>query len=385
MSVRKVYWGQNKDREGWMSDYVDGEGKRRSKTFTKKSEADAHQLTAKTEVKQGTHTPESKSPTVATAGKAWLAACKGRMERSTLVEYARHLEQHITPYVGGVKVAKLTRAHVKDLEGKLTAAVSASHARRIRASLGLILAESQDRGDLVRNVVHEMKGRASKELKAERRAKGNLKVGVDIPLPGEIGRIIAALKGRWRPLIMTAIFTGLRSSELRGLRRSDVDLAKAELHVRQRADRYHAIGRPKSAAGERTVPLPPMLVNVLREWFLACPKGKLGLVFPNTRGNVESHSNIIQRAVRPTMIAAGLKNEAGGAKYSGLHAFRHFYASWCINRAADGGLELPAKVVQTRLGHATIAITLDRYGHLFPRGDDGGAMADAERKLMGLH
>jgi integrase len=385
MSVRKVFWGQAKEKEGWMSDYVDGEGKRRSKTFAKKSEADAHQLTAKTEVKQGTHTPESKSPTVAVAGKSWLEACKGRMERSTYVEYARHLEQHIVPYIGGMKVAKLTRGNVKDLEDKLTAAVTASHARRVRASLGLILADAQDRGALVRNVVHEMKGSASKQLKAERRARGNLKVGVDIPAPEEIKRILAALKGRWRPLIMTAIFTGLRSSELRGLRWSDVDLAKTELHVRQRADRYHAIGRPKSAAGERDVPLPPMLVKVLREWKLACRKGPLDLCFPNTRGKVESHSNIIVRAVRPTMIAAGLKDDTGGAKYSGLHAFRHFYASWCINRAADGGLELPAKVVQTRLGHANISITLDRYGHLFPTGDDGGAMADAERKLMGLH
>ena len=54
-------------------------------------------------------------------------------------------------------------------------------------------------------------------------------------------------------------------------------------------------------------------------------------------------------------------------KYTGLHALRHFYASWCINRRVDGGLELPFKMVQARLGHASIQITADRYGHLFPR------------------
>ena len=73
------------------------------------------------------------------------------------------------------------------------------------------------------------------------------------------------LDGRWRPLLLTAIFTGLRASELRGLRWSDVDLKRGELHVRQRADRYGEIGRPKSEAGERTVPLPPMVVTALRE------------------------------------------------------------------------------------------------------------------------
>ena len=76
-----------------------------------------------------------------------------------------------------------------------------------------------------------------------------------------------------RPLLLTAIFTGLRASELRGLRWEDVDLKVGELHVRQRANSFNAIGRPKSEAGERTVPLPPMLVNVLRELRLAGPKG----------------------------------------------------------------------------------------------------------------
>ena len=55
-----------------------------------------------------------------------------------------------------------------------------------------------------------------------------------------------AAKGRWRPILLTAIFTGLRASELRGLRWEDVDLEKRELHVRQRADRYSTIGKPKS-------------------------------------------------------------------------------------------------------------------------------------------
>ena len=71
------------------------------------------------------------------------------------------------------------------------------------------------------------------------------------------------------------------------------------------------------------------------------------------------------------------------AKYPGLHCFRHFFASWCIDRKVDGGLELPAKVVQERLGHASIAMTLDVYGHLFPRGDDAAELAAGEKLLLG--
>jgi integrase len=73
---------------------------------------------------------------------------------------------------------------------------------------------------------------------------------------------------------------------------------------------------------------------------------------------------------------------AARAKYRGLHSLRHFYASWCINRRVDGGLELPLKVVQARLGHASIQMTADTYGHLFPRGDDGAELAAAERAFL---
>ena len=83
--------------------------------------------------------------------------------------------------------------------------------------------------------------------------------------------------------------------------------------------------------------------------------------------------------------AAGLLTAMNKPKYPGPHSLRHFYASWCINRRVDGGLELPAKVVQERLGHSSIVMTMDTYGHLFPRSDDGSELAAAERALLGVH
>ena len=70
-------------------------------------------------------------------------------------------------------------------------------------------------------------------------------------------------------------------------------------------------------------------------------------------------------------------------KYTGMHTLRHFFASWCINRKQDGGLELPLKVVQERLGHSSVTMTADTYGHLFPRGDDTAELAAAEKALFG--
>ncbi len=71
-------------------------------------------------------------------------------------------------------------------------------------------------------------------------------------------------------------------------------------------------------------------------------------------------------------------NRVLSPKYTGLHPYRHFYASWCINRVEDGGLGLTAKQVQERMGHSTIQMTMDVYGHLFPTKDEGEALAKAE-------
>jgi integrase len=128
--------------------------------------------------------------------------------------------------------------------------------RKVLVSLGSILADAQEQGLAARNAVRDLRRnrRRGKERSAEQRQKGKLKVGVDIPKPEEIKAILAHATGRWSPLLKVATFTGLRASELRGLRWEDVDLKANEIHVRQRADRFGMIGKPKSAAGGRVVP-----------------------------------------------------------------------------------------------------------------------------------
>lgn len=237
-----------------------------------------------------------------------------------------------------------------------------------------------------------MKSRRKSKNTSQGRKNTRLKYGVDIPTKEEVRALIEAAGGSFRPFLITAIFSGLRSSELRGLAWSSVDLGKGELEVRQRADKYQTIGLPKSDAGHRTIPLPPIVINTLREWKLACPKGDADLVFPNGAGNIEYHANIIKRGYHPVQLSASVTTDGKGKdgepvtlpKYSGLHALRHWFASWCINRKADGGLELSAKQVQERLGHSSITVTYDTYGHLFPATDEAKDLAAAESMLLGM-
>ena len=387
MSVRRRTWknGDGSQGEAWIVAYRDHAGARRFKSFAKKRDADAYHKEVWVDVRRGIHTADSRSVTVAAAGKLWIeTSTNAGLERATLENYAQHLELHIVPLIGATKLSQLTVPSVRAFEDRLTKDRSPTMVRKVMRSLGSILADAQERGLVAQNVVHSLRRNRRKDrtVRVERRQRGKLKVGVDIPTLDEIRAIIAHLQGALRALLLTAIFTGLRASELRGLRWPDIDLKRAILHVRQRVDCYQQIGAPKSVAGERTVPLPPMLVNTLREWKLACPPSHLGLAFPNQRGNPHYLTDIIKRSFHPAQVAAGVVNAKGLAKYTGLHTLRHFYASWCINRRVDGGLELPLKIIQARLGHASIQMTADRYGHLFPSTDDGKELAAAEQALL---
>lgn len=388
MSVRKRNWKTSKgvEKEAWVVDYTDGQGERHLKTFKKKKDADAFASTTHVEIRQGTHVADSASVTVREAGEMWIAQAEvDELERSTTDQYRQHLDLHIKPFLGGTRLSQLNTPTVRAFEDRLREeGRSKAMVSKVIRSLGSLMADAQEQGLVAHNAVRDLsrKRRRGKKRQADARQKGRLEVGIDIPTNAEIKAIIHNVKGRWRPFIVTAVFTGLRASELRGLTWADVDFKKRVLNVRQRADRYNEIGPPKSKAGNRDVPLSPHTLNTLREWKLKCPKSEQDLVFPNGMGNIESLGNIINRGLIPTQIAAGVVTEDGKAKYTGMHTLRHFYASWCINRKEDGGIGLPPKLVQECLGHSSITMTMDVYGHLFPRGDDAKELAVAESALL---
>jgi integrase len=164
---------------------------------------------------------------------------------------------------------------------------------------------------------------------------------------------------------------------------NSVDLEAGQIHVRRRADGWQKIGPTKSKAGKRDIPLAPLVVNALRVWRPECPKGALDLVFPNTLGNIETLSNIHSRCWTPLQIKCGLTTDTGktdaegkpilDSRY-GFHMLRHAAASLFIQY-----LGWTPKRLQTVMGHASINMTFDRYGHLFENIEaDRDAMAKIE-------
>ena len=250
-------------------------------------------------------------------------------------------------------------------------------AKKVLGSLGAILATAQENGKVAQNVVRVETPRRRRESGLDQRHKKRIEVGIDIPTKDEIRAMLTHVQGWARPLIITAIFTGLRVSELRGLRWADVNLDRSELTVRQRVDRYSSIGSPKSDAAKRTVPLAPMVVNSLKEWCIACPKSDLDLIFPTRNGKPRQINTIHTQALVPLQKAAGIISDGPAPKY-GMHALRHAAASLFIEQG------FTAKRVQALMGHSTIQMTFDTYGHLFPAAeDDRVAMALLQARLVG--
>ena len=372
-SIRKRTWKSGgEEKTAWIADYFDQGRQRHIKTFERKKDAEAWLVTARGEVARGVHTPENASITVAEAAELWLQTGElEKLERSTLRQYRNHVVLHINPLIGREKLARMSSPMVERFRDALLKKSSRAMARKVLASLKSILGEAQRRGMVAHNAASPVR------VDVKKRENGKLTVGRDIPSKAEAQTILSTAAGRWRPLFATAIFTGMRASELRGLTWDDVDFERNVIHVRQRANLWGEIGAPKSAAGDREIPMSPMVVNALKEWRIACPKGPLKLVFPNGVGKVESHANIANRGFYALQIEAGIVDPGGKAKY-GIHAMRHFFASWAIERSFS------PKRVQSLLGHSSIQMTFDVYGHLFPSlEDDHAKFAAGELAVVG--
>jgi integrase len=384
MSVRKKIittttpQGEQKETVYWLADYTDGSGQRHQVRFKRKAEAEAHEEKSKVAIRAGTHVSLDSNLTVADVAEKWIKKVEANArERATVRQYREHIRLHILPRIGALKLAKLTKGHVEGFRDGLVSGVGDHHKALSRPMAHKVLRSVKSMLKVVRcsHLADDVKVEISK------RDKKKLEAGRDIPTPEEVGKIVRAAKGKLRVLLMTATSTGLRASELRGLRWSDVDLKAGELHVRQRADRFNKIGAPKSESSRRAIPLGPELTLALKEWKLACPKGEHDLVFPTSTGAIEHHKNL-QRAVDSVLRAAHVVKKSGKPKYA-MHGFRHFFASWCINPRDRGGRELTAKLVQTLMGHSSIVMTLDLYGHLFRDGSDRAELAASEKALFG--
>jgi integrase len=178
-----------------------------------------------------------------------------------------------------------------------------------------------------------------------------------IASPAEALALLAALPERDRVIWATALYAGLRLGELKALEVGDIDLERGVISVERSWDQVEGVVETKSRSGRRRVPIVEELRSRMAEHLLRTGRRE-GLVFGREETRPFAYESLIKRARRAW--------DASGLERIGLHECRHTFASMCIAAGVN------ARGLMAYLGHASIQMTFDRYGHLMP-GNEGEA------------
>jgi len=373
-SVRKRSWttSSGETKTAWCCDYTDAHGDRQRKTFRNKKSADAFRITIEGQMQAGTYRASADKITIKMACESFLSYCEGRhqrderMTRKMLAVYRGHINNHILKAdhaIGSRKLSQFTARSVGDFRDHIRASgVSVPTARKILATLYSILQRAISEDWIATNAAQGIRVIGP-------RGEGSKKI---IPPSKDVMRaLIDAADDDLRIMLVFAASTGARAGEQWATRWADISFDKEEVNISRRVDAYGDEGSPKSTAGVRTVPLSSQMVAMLKAWKLKSKFSKPDdLIFPNRKGHHLGHDNLVKRRFLP------LFNRQPTVERFNWHGLRHFAVScWIEERLAP-------KTVQTFAGHASLQVTMDRYGHLFPSDDHRKAMDQIAKGLF---
>jgi integrase len=328
------------------------DGKERSRTFRTKKEAERYERAHRAAIDSGVWIDPR-------AGRVSLAAWATEWQRTvvhlrpkTRKIYDVNLRNHILTVLGDYELSKLTpsmlRAWLSDLSGKdggRGKPIAAGTVAQAYRTLNRVLAAAVSDELIGRNPLQGVKPpRVEPEP-------------MRFLTHEEVAILAASIDARYRGLVYVAAYAGLRAGELIGIRRSHIDLLRRTITVVEQVqyiDRRYVVSPPKSAAGRRSVALPRLVADELdRHLCQLADQSADALVFPAPEGGYLHLENFRQRVWLPAIEKAGLTPLR-------VHDLRHTCASLAIAAGAD------VKILQRMLGHASAALTLDRYGHLLP-------------------
>jgi len=308
-----------------------------------------HQLDTGTFMKPG-------KTTLAEYLERWLKDyAKPNLTPRSFERYESIIRVHLIPTLGGVPLTQLRPEHLqRNYTAKLNEGLSARSVRYYHVVLHVALKTAVQWGLLSRNpadaVTTPRVRRTEMQTWDEDEMARFLEAAGDTP---------------YHALFYTALFTGMRRSELLALRWQDVDLMLGQVYVNRSLhhlkDGSYVFTEPKSTKSRRTIALPPSATLLLKEHqekqglertMLGKPLTDGDLVFSHPEGK-SFRPNTVSRAW--AMLAARC-----GLKVIRFHDARHTHASLMLKQGVH------PKIVQERLGHATIAITLDTYSHVAP-------------------
>ena len=327
------------------------------------AEARSWRVDAQARLQAGTLSAAT-GPTLAKASAEFIAEMKSGAFRqkgghvykpSTIRGYERDLNKRAIPELGSKRIGRLQRPELQRwVDGLTTAERSPGTVRNIVAALRALIGFAELRGWVRLNPCKGLR------LPAGEKARDR------IATPSEAAALIAALRPKDRAALGFAVYAGLRLGELLALDVSAVDLEGGWIHVHRSWDPGSKQFVPTKSRKSRKVPTIDKLAVLLADHFMLLNHPSDGLMFPSAKNPAwPTDPAILRRRTHQRWDDAELDP-------LGFHEGRHTFASIAI---AAG---LNAKTLSTYLGHATITITLDRYGHLMPGSEvEARAMLDA--------
>jgi integrase len=388
----------------WRATIKTSEGKRRSKNFPRKGDADAW-----VKANDGASASGSASMTFLELARAHNQAFEkvveaGDRDRRTADGYDTHLRIHLQgDQIAKARLSELKSPAIQAFLYRVADRASLETARRVKKSAVAWCNFGKARGWLTENpaqacAIHE---------KRRRRSGGKLK----LPEKDQLAALLkAATEGpnpeRDSAVLRLLMFGGMRISELLGLADEAVEVAKLTkggvVHIEERlCSRYATLGHVKSEEGLRNVPIGPATASSVRAWRLARGPSvaftfagvrRAGRLFPGAPGpsrdrygHVWPYQDFRRECWWPLMLRAGLgelvKDKAGSNRPQvafSPHMLRHVYASIQI----ENGVQ--PKPLQKLLGHASLSMTMDTYGHLWKNPEADEALANAaEQSVLG--
>jgi integrase len=385
-SVRKRTWKteSGEAKAAWVVDYTDNRGDRKRKHFSTKKAADPFRIRIEGQMQSGTYRPDADKVTVKEVCESFIEHCVGRnerderMTRKMLVVYKGHVNNYIlhADYgLGSRKLSQLNARSVGEFRDRLRSTdLSVPTVRKILATLHSALEYAISQDWIATNAAHGTRVIGPRDEGSKKTTPPSKQV---------VRAVLDAASEDLRLMVLFAATTGARAGEQWAIRWRDIDLVSAKLNISRRVDAYRDEGAPKTRAGVRTVPVSAQVIGMLKAWKLRTKfKGPDDLLFPNGEGNHIGHGDFIRRQFRPLLDTLQTAHRDDAADSPDLsrrfhwHALRHFAVSCWIEAG------LAPKTVQTFAGHASLQITMDRYGHLFPNDDHQKAMDQIAKGLF---
>ena len=333
----------------WKARYRDLAGKSRSRTFPTKTAARRFLDVVSADMHRGDWTDPRFGRIRLSDWVVEFLRTATEIDSNTRSTYKRDLEKYVLPRFGGIALADIKPGDIRSwMADELAAGIAASSVHRHFRTLRRVLNAAVD---------NEILGRApTARIKPPVVQQTEMRFLTAEQVNTQANELPAHL----RVFVLTAAFTGMRWGELIGLRRANVDLDVGCIYVVEqlvRVDREWVRKGPKTAAGRRRIALPPLLTELLVDHVEThSSDAPDALVFPNKAGKPIDRSSFISNFWAPAKERLDLV----GVRF---HDLRHTAVALAIAQGAH------PKSIQARMGHSSVQVTLDRYGHLFPELD----------------